>query len=313
MVESATLTLDEVMEALRDVYDPEIPINVVDLGLVYDVNVDGNDVDIRMTLTFAGCGMGPYIAQQAEWRLAELENIEDVTILTRRPPLHRLTIRWANFWAEICKRAGLTATLSPLCGDGSITMSIACTMPLSYRMSNEDVRDGFCHAPSALRRGGTMVGQATFSGLRIGARSVKDRTIRSVRSRLHFLRSMRIGVMLFTISSMTQCNLTQENRPNFIFILSDDQGWTGSSVQMDSSGTEARSDYYETPNLDRLARQGMRFSNGYSPASICTPSRRSIQFGQTPARQRGTLFESDFEPKGKLSIPLMLKSISPDS
>ena len=157
-----------------------------------------------------------------------------------------------------------------------------------------------------------MVGQATFSGLRIGARSVKDRTIRSVRSRLHFLRSMRIGVMLFTIASMTQCNLTQENRPNFIFILSDDQGWTGSSVQMDSGGTGTRSDYYETPNLDRLARNGMRFSNGYSPASICTPSRRSIQFGQTPARQRGTLFESDFEPKGKLSMPLMLKSISPD-
>ena len=87
MVESATLTLDEVMEALRDVYDPEIPINVVDLGLVYDVNVDGCDVDIKMTLTFAGCGMGPYIAQQAEWRLAELENIEDVNVeLVFDPP-----------------------------------------------------------------------------------------------------------------------------------------------------------------------------------------------------------------------------------
>ena len=80
MVESSTLTLDEVMDALRDVYDPEIPINVVDLGLVHDVNLDGADVDIKMTLTFAGCGMGPYIAQQAEWRLAELENIEDVNV-----------------------------------------------------------------------------------------------------------------------------------------------------------------------------------------------------------------------------------------
>ena len=87
MVESSTLTLDEVMDALRDVYDPEIPINVVDLGLVYDVNLDGADVDIKMTLTFAGCGMGPYIAQQAEWRLAELENIEDVNVeLVFDPP-----------------------------------------------------------------------------------------------------------------------------------------------------------------------------------------------------------------------------------
>ncbi len=80
MPESATLTLDEVYEALRDVYDPEIPINVVDLGLIYDVKVEEANVDIKMTLTFAGCGMGPYIAQQAEWRLAELENIDDINV-----------------------------------------------------------------------------------------------------------------------------------------------------------------------------------------------------------------------------------------
>ena len=80
MPETATLTLDEVYEALRDVYDPEIPINVVELGLIYDVKVEEANVDIKMTLTFAGCGMGPYIAQQAEWRLAELENIDDINV-----------------------------------------------------------------------------------------------------------------------------------------------------------------------------------------------------------------------------------------
>lgn len=80
MAETAALTLDDVYEALRDVYDPEIPINVVDLGLIYDVKVEDSNVDIRMTLTFAGCGMGPYIAQQAEWRLAELENIDDINV-----------------------------------------------------------------------------------------------------------------------------------------------------------------------------------------------------------------------------------------
>ena len=80
MTQSSTITLDEVLEALRDVYDPEIPVNIVDLGLVYDVEVDGGDVDVKMTLTFAGCGMGPYIAQQAEWRLAELEDVEDVNV-----------------------------------------------------------------------------------------------------------------------------------------------------------------------------------------------------------------------------------------
>ena len=82
-----TLTAEEVYEALRDVYDPEIPVNVVDLGLIYGVEVDQGNVDVKMTLTFAGCGMGPYIAQQAEWRIAELDEVEDVNVeLTFDPP-----------------------------------------------------------------------------------------------------------------------------------------------------------------------------------------------------------------------------------
>ena len=87
MVEATTLTKDEVYEALRDVYDPEIPVNIVDLGLIYDVEVDEGDVHVKMTLTFAGCGMGPYIAQQAEWRVAELDEVEDIEVeLVYDPP-----------------------------------------------------------------------------------------------------------------------------------------------------------------------------------------------------------------------------------
>lgn len=87
MVETATLTQDTVLEALKDVYDPEIPVNVVDLGLVYDCNVEDGDVSVKMTLTFAGCGMGPYIAQQAEWRIAEMEGVEDVEVeMVYEPP-----------------------------------------------------------------------------------------------------------------------------------------------------------------------------------------------------------------------------------
>ena len=59
----------------------KIPVNVVDLGLVYDVQVsDSNEVYVQMTLTAPGCGMGPYIAQQAEWAVSELEGLEDVTV-----------------------------------------------------------------------------------------------------------------------------------------------------------------------------------------------------------------------------------------
>jgi metal-sulfur cluster biosynthetic enzyme len=80
MAQDVIVSKDEVIEALKDVYDPEIPVNVVDLGLVYDVEVDDGDVSVKMTLTFAGCGMGPYIGQQAEWRIAELEGVEDVNV-----------------------------------------------------------------------------------------------------------------------------------------------------------------------------------------------------------------------------------------
>ena len=87
MTNKIELTLDDVYEALRDVYDPEIPVNIVDLGLVRDVALAEGNIDVKMTLTFAGCGMGPYIAQQAEWRLAELEGVDDINVdLVFDPP-----------------------------------------------------------------------------------------------------------------------------------------------------------------------------------------------------------------------------------
>ena len=84
----ATLTRDSVTEALKTVYDPEIPVNVVDLGLIYDVQVnDGGNVYVQMTLTFPGCGMGPFIAQQAEWAIQDLDGVEEVEIeLVFDPP-----------------------------------------------------------------------------------------------------------------------------------------------------------------------------------------------------------------------------------
>ena len=71
---------EQVWEALKTVYDPEIPVNIVDLGLIYDVQVNGSDVYVQMTLTAPGCGMGTYIAQQAEWAIQEIEGVEDVQI-----------------------------------------------------------------------------------------------------------------------------------------------------------------------------------------------------------------------------------------
>jgi arylsulfatase A-like enzyme len=101
-------------------------------------------------------------------------------------------------------------------------------------------------------------------------------------------------------------------RPNILFILADDQGWADLNTAMDSSVPEGVCSFFHTPNMDRLAREGIRFSSGYSSAPLCTPTRRSIQFGMTPARQRGTEFVSgSFTPKGHLSIPQALKQANP--
>ncbi len=75
-----TVAATDVMEVLKTVYDPEIPVNIVDLGLVYDVQVTEGDVYVQMTLTAPGCGMGPFIAQQAEWAVSELDGVDDVEV-----------------------------------------------------------------------------------------------------------------------------------------------------------------------------------------------------------------------------------------
>jgi metal-sulfur cluster biosynthetic enzyme len=74
-------TKEQVLEALKEVYDPEIPFNIVDLGLVYgcDVLEDGT-VKVQMTLTFPGCGMGPYIANNAKEKILELSGVEDAQV-----------------------------------------------------------------------------------------------------------------------------------------------------------------------------------------------------------------------------------------
>ncbi|HTM09999.1 MAG TPA: iron-sulfur cluster assembly protein [Verrucomicrobiae bacterium] len=69
-------TKEEVYEVLRMCYDPEIPVNIVDLGLIYDVQIDGGTVNVKMTLTAPGCGMGGMIAGQARQKI--LDNVDGV-------------------------------------------------------------------------------------------------------------------------------------------------------------------------------------------------------------------------------------------
>ena len=76
---------EAVWAALRSCFDPEIPVNIVDLGLVYDLAVEtapggGHAVEVRMTLTAQGCGMGPVIAEDARRKIAMLPSVESARV-----------------------------------------------------------------------------------------------------------------------------------------------------------------------------------------------------------------------------------------
>lgn len=82
----------EIWNQLRSCYDPEIPVNIVDLGLIYDCHLTplatgGHRVDVKMTLTAPGCGMGPMLAQDVQNKVLNLEGVEDVAVeLVWDPP-----------------------------------------------------------------------------------------------------------------------------------------------------------------------------------------------------------------------------------
>ncbi len=66
---------------MKSVYDPEIGVNIVDLGLVYDVGVDdGNNVEVTLTLTSMGCPLGPVIIQDIQRAVSTVEDVEDVGV-----------------------------------------------------------------------------------------------------------------------------------------------------------------------------------------------------------------------------------------
>lgn len=84
----STITKEAVIEALKDVYDPEIPFNVVDLGLIYGVEIEGKKVKIRMTLTAVGCPLSYFLVEMVRDTVKEkIPEVEDVEVeLVFDPP-----------------------------------------------------------------------------------------------------------------------------------------------------------------------------------------------------------------------------------
>ena len=118
----------------------------------------------------------------------------------------------------------------------------------------------------------------------------------------------------FCLAPFASIDLCAASKPNFIVILTDDQSWVGTSLQIDPDDPESLSDYYRTPQIERLAQSGMRFTDAYSPAPYCCPTRRSLLIGQTPARH---IYQKDQKAwpakfRTQLSIPRMLEEADPN-
>ena len=81
---TAPLTVEDIRTALKDVYDPEIPVNIVDLGLVYTCVIapveGGQKIDITMSMTAPGCGMGDVLKSDIEGKLTGLPEVKEVNV-----------------------------------------------------------------------------------------------------------------------------------------------------------------------------------------------------------------------------------------
>ncbi len=93
---------DDVWNQLRQCYDPEIPVNIVDLGLVYDCRLikqdgGGTRVEVKMTLTAPGCGMGPAIAHDAQSKILSIDGVDEADVqLVWDPPWNQNMISEAG-------------------------------------------------------------------------------------------------------------------------------------------------------------------------------------------------------------------------
>ena len=118
-------------------------------------------------------------------------------------------------------------------------------------------------------------------------------------------------ITLLSLLCLSASPVRAADQPNFIFMLSDDQGWNGLSVPMHPDVAGSKGDIFHTPNLEKLAAQGMRFSSAYAPASVCSPTRISLQTGKSPALLHWTKAAPAVQGR-KLIEPRLIKDLSKD-
>ncbi len=115
---------------------------------------------------------------------------------------------------------------------------------------------------------------------------------------------MRTPLIVALLSITVATVYSAERKPNIVLFLADDLGWTG----LRSFG----SDFYETPNLDRLAGNGVSFTSAYSACTVCSPTRASIMTGMYPAKLRLTDFiAGQHRPYAQMRVPEWTKGLDP--
>lgn len=135
--------------------------------------------------------------------------------------------------------------------------------------------------------------------------------------------------ILLCLLSLSWLNAAAATLPNFVVIFTDDQGWGTTSVQYDPAIPESKSDFFRTPNIERLAKMGVRFTDGYASHPNCSPSRAALLTGRSPAalkftdicnRNTGPLYEGnrmipaqhiDALPADEITLPEILKQHQP--
>lgn len=120
-----------------------------------------------------------------------------------------------------------------------------------------------------------------------------------------FIRDLLVVTILITVTPgvfAAESTTTSSSKPNVVLILADDLGWTDLACY--------GSDLYETPHLDRMARQGMRFSQAYSACTVCSPTRAALMTGKYPARLHLTDWSPGMMPDNpKLLVPDWVKEL----
>lgn len=113
---------------------------------------------------------------------------------------------------------------------------------------------------------------------------------------------------LFVLSAALPAAIVSaaERKPNFVYIFTDDQRWDAMSVVQREQGEKARFPWLRTPNLDRIAAEGMRFRNAFVVNSLCAPSRATLVTGQY-GHINGVVNNHTPHPDGNLSLPALLR------